>query len=35
MSRLLVVDDEPKIREVIKEYAEFNGHECCRSVQIK
>ena len=27
MSRLLVVDDEPKIREVIKEYAEFNGHE--------
>ena len=27
MSRLLVVDEEPKIREVIKEYAEFNGHE--------
>lgn len=27
MNRLLVVDDEPKIREVIKEYAEFNGHE--------
>ena len=27
MSKLLVVDDEPKIREVIREYAEFNGHE--------
>ena len=27
MYRLLVVDVEPKIREVIKEYAEFNGYE--------
>jgi DNA-binding response OmpR family regulator len=27
MSKLLVVDDEQKIREVIKEYAEFNGYE--------
>ncbi len=27
MSRLLIVDDEQKIREVIKEYAEFNGYE--------
>ena len=27
MKKLLVVDDEPKIREVIKEYAEFNGFE--------
>lgn len=27
MAKLLVVDDESKIREVIKEYAEFNGHE--------
>lgn len=27
MHRLLVVDDEAKIREVIKEYAEFNGFE--------
>ncbi len=27
MSRILVVDDEPKIREVIREYAEFNGYE--------
>lgn len=27
MSKLLIVDDEVKIREVIKEYAEFNGHE--------
>ncbi len=27
MSKILVVDDEPKIREVIKEYAEFNHFE--------
>lgn len=27
MYRLLIVDDEPKIREVIREYAEFNGYE--------
>lgn len=27
MYKLLVVDDEPKIREVIKEYAEFNGYD--------
>lgn len=27
MANLLVVDDESKIRQVIKEYAEFNGHE--------
>jgi len=27
MAKLLVVDDEAKIREVIREYAEFNGHE--------
>ena len=27
MYKLLVVDDEMKIREVIKEYAEFNGYE--------
>jgi len=27
MARLLIVDDEAKIREVIKEYAEFNGYE--------
>ena len=27
MYRLLVVDDEQKIREVIREYAEFNGYE--------
>lgn len=27
MYKLLVVDDEPKIRDVIKEYAEFNGYE--------
>lgn len=27
MYKLLVVDDEPKIREVIREYAEFNGYK--------
>ena len=27
MAKFLVVDDEQKIREVIKEYAEFNGHD--------
>lgn len=27
MKKLLVVDDENKIREVIKEYAEFSGYE--------
>ncbi|MGI6177410.1 MAG: response regulator transcription factor [Eubacterium sp.] len=27
MYKLLVVDDEPKIREVIRDYAEFNGYE--------
>jgi DNA-binding response OmpR family regulator len=27
MYKLLIVDDEQKIREVIREYAEFNGYE--------
>ncbi|MBR5740273.1 MAG: response regulator transcription factor, partial [Firmicutes bacterium] len=27
MYKLFVVDDEPKIRELIKEYAEFSGYE--------
>ena len=27
MSKLLIVDDEEKIREVIREYAEFEGHQ--------
>ena len=27
MYKLLVVDDEPGIREVIKEYAIFDGYE--------
>ncbi len=27
MAKLLIVDDEQKIREVIKEYARFEGHE--------
>ena len=32
MYKLLVVDDEPKIREVIREYAEFNGYEVTEAV---
>ena len=28
MAKLLLVDDEQKIRIVLKEYAEFDGHEC-------
>lgn len=31
MSRILIVDDEVKIREVIKEYAEFDGHEVAQA----
>lgn len=27
MYKLLVVDDEPKIRELVREYAEFSGYE--------
>ena len=27
MYKLLIVDDEAKIREVIKEYAEFSGYK--------
>ena len=26
MAKILVADDEQKIREVIREYSEFNGH---------
>ena len=29
MYKILVVDDEPKIREVIKEYAEFREFDTC------
>lgn len=32
MYRLLVVDDEPMIREVIREYAEFNDYEVDEAV---
>ncbi len=32
MSRLLVVDDETKIREVIREYAEFEGFEVTEAI---
>lgn len=32
MFTILVVDDEPKIREVIKTYAEFEGHEVIEAV---
>ena len=28
MARLLIVDDEEKIREVLRLYAEFEGHDC-------
>lgn len=28
MSKLLIVDDEIRIREVLKEYAEFEGYDC-------
>ncbi len=28
MAKLLIVDDEEKIRAVLREYAEFEGHEC-------
>ncbi len=31
MPKMLVVDDEPRIREIIKEYAEFNGFEVVQS----
>ena len=27
MKKVLIVDDESKIREVVKEYAEFSGYE--------
>ena len=27
MQRILIVDDEEKIREVIREFAEFEGYE--------
>ena len=27
MAKILIVDDEANIRNVIKEYAEFEGHE--------
>ena len=28
MKKILIVDDETKIREVLREYAEFEGYEC-------
>ncbi len=31
MYRILIVDDEEKIREVLKEYAEFEGYEVCEA----
>ena len=30
MAKLLIVDDEEKIREVLRLYAEFEGHECVK-----
>ncbi len=32
MKRVLIVDDESKIREVVKEYAEFSGYEAFEAV---
>ena len=32
MYKILVADDEQKIREVIREYAEFEGHEVSEAV---
>lgn len=32
MSLILIVDDEEKIREVLREYAEFEGHEVIEAV---
>ena len=32
MYKILVADDEQKIREVIREYAEFEGHEVAEAV---
>jgi len=32
MYKLLIVDDEQKIREVLREYAEFEGHEVTEAV---
>lgn len=31
MPRILIVDDEAKIREVVKEYASFEGYEVCEA----
>ena len=28
MAKILITDDEQKIRMVLREYAEFEGHEC-------
>lgn len=28
MSKLLIVDDEQRIRSMIRKYAEFEGHTC-------
>ena len=34
MAKILVVDDEIKIREIIKEYAEFEGYEVAQAVEM-
>lgn len=31
MSKLLIVDDEYRIREIIKKYAQFEGHTCAEA----
>ena len=32
MYRILIADDEQKIREVLREYAEYEGHEVVEAV---
>ena len=34
MPKILVVDDEQRIREIIKEYAEFNGFQVTRAEDV-
>ena len=31
MKRLLIVDDEANIREIVKKYAQFEGYACCEA----
>lgn len=31
MKRLLIVDDETNIRDIVKKYAQFEGYDCCEA----